>query len=221
MRRIVVTGASSGIGAALAQRLLAAGDEVIAISRRPAVPGCRWIGADLGDASQIAQAAAKVGEAPLDAVIHVAGIWEKGAFGEGYDFAKTAVSETQTVLAVNLTAPILLTQALIPALSRGATTPGGRVVFVGSTSGLDNIGLPEVAYNASKAGLRAAAQAMTVALAGRGIRITMINPDDVATVAEGTGPRLAVADLCAAIEMVLALSSETVVSEMTLFPGPV
>ncbi|PZQ95692.1 MAG: oxidoreductase [Cereibacter sphaeroides] len=221
MRRIVITGASSGIGAALAQRFLASGDEVIAISRRPAVAGTRWIGADLADADQIAAAAAAVGDAPLDALIHVAGIWEKEAFGEGYDFALSPVTETQTVLAVNLTAPILLTQALIAPLSRSADRPGGRVVFVGSTSGLDNIGLPEVAYNASKAGLRAAAQAMAVALAGRGIRITMINPDDVATDPAGSGPRLTVPDLCTAIEMVLALSPETVVSEMTLFPAPV
>lgn len=59
------------------------------------------------------------------------------------------------LLSVNLLAPILLVQALLPMM-----TPGERVIFVGSTSGLDNFGCPEVANTASKFGLRGAAQAL-------------------------------------------------------------
>jgi hypothetical protein len=79
-------------------------------------------------------------------------------------------------LSVNLLAPILLVQVLLPMM-----TPGARVVFAGSTSGLDNFGCPEVANAASKFGLRGAAQALAVALHPRVVGFTVINSGNVAT----------------------------------------
>lgn len=216
MSRIIVTGASAGIGAALVRALAARGDRVTGVSRRPAAAG-EWVAGDLSDAAGIAEVARDLGDEPIAAIIHNAGIWEETAFTDAYDFATRPAEETVRLLNVNLLAPILLTQALVGPLAAAR----GRVVLIGSTSGLDNIGLPEVAYNASKAGLRGAAQAMAVALAPKGIAVTLINPDDVDTEPGGRPPRLPLADLTASVLHCLSLSPGTVVSEMTLKPGPV
>lgn len=215
MRRIAVTGASAGIGAALVRALVARGDQVTGIARRPSAAG-QWIAGDLADPADIARIAGALGKDPLDAIIHNAGIWEDTAFSDAYDFANCPADETLRVVAINLLAPILLTQALLGPL----TAARGRVVLIGSTSGLDNIGTPEVAYNASKAGLRGAAQAMAVALAPRGIAVTLINPGDVDTDPDGRPPRLTLEDLTASVLHCLSLSSGTVINEMTLRPGP-
>ena len=205
--RILVTGASSGIGAALAADLGAQGHEVWTLSRRPG-PG-HWLTCDLTKPEtfpDIAKALPK-----LDAVIHSAGIWEATAFSPGYDFATRPVQETLDIIAVNLTAPILLTQVLLPNLREGA-----RIVLIGSTSGLDQIGTPEVAYNASKAGLRGAAQALQVALKGRH-PVTLINPGDVAT--ERDAPDLIpVADVVRVIRLALDLSPGSYLPELTIEP---
>jgi len=244
-RRIVVAGASRGIGAALAAHLEGQGDAVIALSRSPAAHG-RWIACDLASPAAIAAAAAAIG-GRVDALVFVAGIWEATAFSPDYRFDDRPAAETEAILAVNLRAPILLAQALLPALSPGAAGPAGpagqagqegqagqagrtgRIVLIGSTSGLENNGAPEVAYNASKAGLRGAAQALAVALAGRGIGVTIINPGDVgsegviAGKAAGTmrpGGSIALRDVVAAVDFALGLSATATASEINLVPVP-
>lgn len=208
MSHVLVTGGSSGIGAALAARLDERGDEVTVLSRsRPAVG--RWVACDLSRPQEIAEAALQVG--PVDAVVHSAGIWEAAAFTPDYDFAQSPPAEIARIIAVNLTAPILLTQALLPALARG-----GRIVLIGSTSGLDRNGSPEVAYGASKAGLRGMADALTRALGGRH-PVTLVNPGDVATGADGPG-LVPVTDVVDTIVLALALSPASRISELTIEP---
>jgi 3-oxoacyl-[acyl-carrier protein] reductase len=215
-RRIVLTGASRGIGAAIAAHYVAQGDEVISLSRERAASG-RWIACDLLDPSTFGQVTDEIG-GPVDALIHVAGIWEETAFSPSYDFAHRPVAETSGILTVNLLSPILLTQALLPVMTQGA-----RILLIGSTSGLDQIGTPEVAYNASKAGLRGAAQAF--ARACRGIGVTIINPGDVesdeviAAKADGSmraGAPITMADVVRATDFALTLSASVVFSEINL-----
>jgi NAD(P)-dependent dehydrogenase (short-subunit alcohol dehydrogenase family) len=221
MRRIVVAGASRGIGAAVAAHYAAAGEDVISLSRTPAPHG-RWIGADLTDRPALADAVRAIGPDPVDALLVTGGIWEDGAFTDAYAFERSPAGETSNVIAVNLTAPILLTQALIPQL-RAARS--GRVVFVGSLSGLDQSASPEVANSASKYGLRGAAQALHLTLRGMGIGVSVINPGNVATaevlgdIAAGAfGPQepIPLADLIAAFDFALSLSPASVATEINL-----
>jgi NAD(P)-dependent dehydrogenase (short-subunit alcohol dehydrogenase family) len=221
MRRIVVAGASRGIGAAVAGHYARRGEDVVALSRTPAPHGA-WVGVDLTDRLSLAAAVAAIGPGPVDALLVTGGVWEDGAFTDAYAFQSSPAGETATVIAMNLTAPILLTQALIPAL-RGAANP--RVVFVGSLSGLDQSASPEVANSASKYGLRGAAQALHLTLRGLGIGVTVINPGNVATdevmgdIASGAfGPQdpIPMADLVAAFDFALAVSPASVVTEINL-----
>ncbi len=221
MKRFVVAGASHGIGAAVAAHYAARGVEVIALSRTPAPVG-RWIEVDLEDRLSLASAVHAIGPGPVDALLVTGGIWEEGAFTPAYSFEASPAAETTSVIAVNLTAPILLTQALIPHLRSAAT---GRVVFVGALSGLEQSASSEVANSASKYGLRGAAQALDLSLRAMGIGVTVINPGTVATdevlddVLAGRLPDQApipMQDLLAAFDFALSLSPSTVAREVNL-----
>jgi 3-oxoacyl-[acyl-carrier protein] reductase len=218
MRRIVVAGASRGIGAAVAGHYAGQGDEVIALSRGRAPVG-EWLTCDLSDPAQIKGLPARIGD-PVDALLYTGGVWEEGAFTDAYRFADSPAEETTRVLAVNLAAPILLVQALMPLMP-----PGGRVVLVGSLSALDNTAGPEVANSASKYGLRGAAQALALTLQPLGIGVTVINPGNVATeeveadIAEGRFTAqvpIPMADLLAAFDFALGLSPASVAREINL-----
>ena len=205
--KVLVTGASRGIGAALTADLLAAGHEVWTLSRQPG-PG-NWIACDLRRPETFPDVVPSLPQ--LDAVIHSAGIWEETAFSDAYDFAARPARETLDIIAVNLAAPILLTQALLPNLNAGA-----RVVLIGSTSGLERIGRPEVAYNASKAGLRGAAEALHLALKGQ-YPVTLVHLGDAATLRDEAG-LIPVADIVSTVRLALSLSARTYLPELTIEP---
>jgi NAD(P)-dependent dehydrogenase (short-subunit alcohol dehydrogenase family) len=217
--RILIVGGSRGIGAAGAVHLAACGHEVLAASRGPAAAGL-WISADVATDAGIAAIVAAVGDAHLDALLYLGGTWEEGAFSDAFRFEASPPDETRRVLDVNLVAPILLAQALAPALRRA---PNPRVVLMGALSSKDNAATPEVANTASKFGLRGAAQALTLVLPGVGV--TVMNPANVATpeveadIAEGRfGPQVPIpmADLLSALDFVLSCSGATTVAEIDL-----
>ena len=147
--RHLITGAGSGIGRVVAERLLARGDEVRALVRTPgrAPAGCVELVADLADARSLGE----LHEWPdrLDSVVHAAGVVELGPI------ADLTASAWTDQLAVNLVAPALLTRAVLPQL-RAAR---GTVVFVNSGAGL-RANPAWSAYAASKFGLRALADAL-------------------------------------------------------------
>lgn len=218
-RTFVVIGGSRGIGAAACRHLTGGGDRVIAVSRTPAVAG-RWVKADVATDDGIAAVAEAVGGDTVDALLYLGGTWEEGAFTGAYRFDRSPIAETRSVLAVNLAAPILLAQALAPALARSANP---RVVLIGALSGRDNAATVEVANTASKFGLRGAAQALRLALPGVGV--TVLSPGNVATdevvadIAAGRfGPQVPIpmADLLAALDFVLEISAATTVLELDL-----
>ena len=217
-----VVGASRGLGAAVAKHLEAVGHRVITASRSPAAAG-DWVAADVATDAGIDAIAHAVGDAALDGLLYMGGIWEAGAFTKDYDFAASPRDETRAIIDVNLVAPILLAQALTDNLAR-ADDP--RIVLMGSLSGLDNFEPVEVANTASKFGLRGAAQALAVALRPAGVGVTIINPgniatpeveEDIATGAFGPQVPIAIADVLATLDYILATSKAATPQEINLF----
>lgn len=178
----LLTGAGSGIGRSLAGQLLDRGDRVLVVarSRRRAeelqeiLPDDgRALVLDLADpgsvAGQVDSWALPEGLG-LDSLVHCAGVVDLAPVRE------TDAGHWQQHLDVNLTAPALLTRALLPRL-RAAR---GTVVFVNSTSGLS--ASPEwAAYAASKHGLKALADSLRAEEAAQGVRVTSVLPSRTAT----------------------------------------
>ncbi|HEX4190203.1 MAG TPA: SDR family oxidoreductase [Marmoricola sp.] len=208
-RTHLVTGTGSGIGADLAEALEARGDAVIRLTREQA---------DLADAVAVRDWAASLDLPRLDSLHHVAGTVDLGPVA-GFD-----LESWDRQLAVNLTAPAVLTAAVLPAL-RAAK---GTVVFVNSSAGLV-ANATWSAYAASKFGLRALADVLRAEEAEHGVRVTTIFPSRTATpmqekVHEQEGrtydasrwirPRT----VTEAILHVLDLPSDATVPEITLRP---
>lgn len=221
MERVVVVGASRGIGAAVARHLDGRVKDLIGVARGASVAG-RSVKADIATDAGLDAVAAAVGDGPLDALLFLGGTWESGAFTDEFRFLECPRQETRQVIAVNLVAPILLVQALTPALAKAAKP---RVVIIGALSGRDGAATPEVANTASKFGLRGAAQALALTLRPMGIGLSLINPGNVATeeveadIAEGRFDRqvpIPMVDLVATIDHVLALSGDAVPAEIDL-----
>lgn len=127
---------------------------------------------DLADTEDVRRWAEEyaASEPVLDSVVHVAGTVELAAV------ADLDLGDWQRQLAVNLTAPAVLTAALLPAL-RAA---GGTVVYVNSSAGL-TANAHWSAYAASKFGLRALADALRAEEAENGVRVTSVYPSRTAT----------------------------------------
>src|SRR5690606_20556409 len=118
---IVVTGAASGIGLALADRLLAAGDAVIGLDRSPCPDRITTsVQVDLGDADAVRAAVASL-DGPVHGIANVAGV--------------PGTAPPEVVLAVNLLGARVLTEALLPRLpSRGGGCRACRAGRRGATA---------------------------------------------------------------------------------------
>ncbi len=144
MKRVhVISGASSGMGAAIAERLKAAGDEIIPMVRRAsdaaALGAKRWLVCDFSDPAQVREACGRL-DTEIDSFINAAGI------AVGKPIWDTGVDEAARLLNVNLMSPMVACGELRPRLRKG-----GAVILVSSQSafrgGWDDI------YNASKGGI--------------------------------------------------------------------
>lgn len=171
----LLTGAGSGIGAVLAQRLHERGDELVLLARseeragrlRESYAGASVLVADL-DRPESVDALDLPGR--LDSLVHAAGVVELGAVGD------LSVEDWAGQLRVNLLAPAALTRAALPALRAGR----GTVVFVNSGAGL-NAHPGWSAYAASKHGLRALADSLRGEEAAHGVRVSSVFPGRTAT----------------------------------------
>jgi NADP-dependent 3-hydroxy acid dehydrogenase YdfG len=175
----LVTGAGSGIGSALARRLLDRGDELWLLARDAGrartlaaeFPGARTLVGDLAEPSRLSWALGH--QSPpdrLDSLLHVAGTVELGAVG---DLTPKVWNET---LAVNLVGPAELTRLLLPQLRLSR----GTVVFVNSGAGL-SASAEWSAYAASKHGLKALADSLRAEEHAAGVRVTTVYPGRTAT----------------------------------------
>ncbi|MCI3131084.1 SDR family NAD(P)-dependent oxidoreductase [Phenylobacterium aquaticum] len=168
-RTAVVTGARSGIGAAIARRLVGAGWSVIgldlAVSSDP-LPGLDERVLDLTDAGQIQAFTRSL--PPVDALIHAAGFMRTG------DLVALDPADGEAMWAVHVRALVLLAQGLVPAMSAG-----GRLVAIGSRTSSGAAGKSQ--YAACKAAVTALVRSWAIELAPRGITANVIAPAATAT----------------------------------------
>ena len=174
----VVTGASSGIGAATARRLVAEGYQVVAAARRrdrldalaADLPEVRPATLDVTDPASVAAFAADLDD--VDVLVNNAG----GAIGVE-PIAAADPADWQRMFDTNVLGVLRVTQALLPALERGA---GGHVVVTGSIAGhlvYEGGG----GYTAAKHGATALVETLRLELNGRPIRVTEVAPGMVYT----------------------------------------
>lgn len=172
-RRIVVTGATGGIGAAVARRLAAAGAELFLVARTrdrlealAADLGARAIPADAGDPAGAGRVRETLGTDDVFALINAAGTFDLAPLAE------TAPEMFERMIHGNLRAPFLITRALLPGMLERR---GGHIVTVGSVAG--RVALPgNAAYSASKFGVRGLHAVLELELRGTGVRSTLVEP---------------------------------------------
>lgn len=189
-RRVLVTGAAGGIGAAVAIAAAGAGAASVLLADRPgaelsavasqveaAGAATVVLAADLGEADAVVQLASeavdRAGE--IDVLVNAAGVHERVLA------ADTAVDVMSLdlwnlVMAINLTAPFLLTRELASSMPNG-----GSIVNVASQLGLVGAAASP-AYTTSKAGLVQLTRSTAVDLAERGIRCNAVAPGAIETV---------------------------------------
>jgi short-subunit dehydrogenase len=221
----LVTGAGSGIGAALAAALHARGDTLVLVARsreRADELAARWSGAQtlVADLAEPGSLASLELPESLDSVVHAAGAVDLGTVEQ------LTTERWREQIDVNLLAPAELTRLTLPAL-RSAR---GTVVFVNSGAGLH--ANPEwAAYAASKHGLRALADALREEELDHGVRVTTVYPGRTATpmqerVHDQEGKEYDAGDwirpetVADAILHVLDLPRDATIPDVRVSPGP-
>ncbi|WP_166983798.1 SDR family oxidoreductase [Paramicrobacterium fandaimingii] len=175
----LITGAGSGIGAALTRMLIERGDGVVALARDAGrakqiaaeFPGVSTLVGDLENPGRLAWALSKQSLPDrIDSLVHAAGVVDLGAV------ADLSAASWQQQLTVNLAAPAELTRLLLPVLR----VSRARIVFVNSGAGLR--ASPEwSAYAASKHGLKALADSLRAEEHANGVHVTSVYPGRTAT----------------------------------------
>ncbi|MBC9711527.1 SDR family oxidoreductase [Streptomyces sp. TRM66268-LWL] len=170
----VITGAGSGIGAAVAQRLHARGDELVLLARNAGrakeladrYPGAQTLVGDLAEPDRLSWAFSHQSLPDrVDTLLHIAGIVDLGPVGD----LTTKIWRQQ--LEVNLIAPAELTRHFLPQLR----VTQGHVLFVNSGAGLA-AHAEWSAYAASKHGLKALADSLRAEEKPNGLRVTTVYP---------------------------------------------
>lgn len=182
-RRVLVTGAGSGIGKAIAERLARGGCSVIATVRDPerarnltsdaqrAALALEYRALDLGSPDEIDALASglEVGGG-IDVLVNNAGY---GVYGAVEDVEADQVARQ---FQVNLFGPLRLTRRLLPGLRRRR----GRIVWIGSLAGRQSLAF-QAAYAATKAATAAFSDALRMELKPLGVSVSCVEPGDVAT----------------------------------------
>lgn len=162
----VVTGASSGIGKAIALRLIKMGYKVIGLSRRCSIEDKNYkhIEVDLTDTKAIEKVSKEIDEVAL--LVHSAG------FGRFEPHEELSPSTINDMLSVNLHAPILLTNLLLRKLKKSES----NIIFITSIEAIRSAKFAAL-YSATKAGLRAFSLSLFEELRRAKVTTLVINPD--------------------------------------------
>ena len=174
-RHVIVTGASRGIGAAIAQYFVAEGDQVVALSRSGVAPsGCaQSFTVDVADSTQVNEAVkSAVAEfGPVDVVVVNAGVTRDGIAMRMSD------DQWRDVLSINLDGAFYTARAAMASMVRARS---GSIIFIGSISPF--MGVPGQAnYAAAKAGLVGLARSLAREVASRSVTVNVVAPGLVDT----------------------------------------
>jgi 3-oxoacyl-[acyl-carrier protein] reductase len=181
--RVVVTGASRGIGRATALALAERGAKLTLVGRGSAALSAvraeleargaleEVILAELADPESVQKAAQKLSTGRYDAIIHAAGIVERSPL------VSLDLDSLRRQHEVNFIAPLALTRAVLPAMLKARQ---GRILFVSSISAV--VSTPsQIAYNSSKAALTIAMRCLAEELHDTGVMTAAVLPGAVDT----------------------------------------
>ncbi len=218
MNTAIVTGASSGIGKAVAIRLLEHNYRVIGISRRRAEiahPHFSALQCDLSCAKEVTSLITMLQQDhSIGMLVNAAG------FGAFQPHEELSAQTIENMIHVNLTAPILLTNALLRTLKKHS----GCIINITSIEATRSSKFSAL-YSATKAGLRAFGNALFEELRNSGVRAVTINPDMTDTpffdalhftTASEPDRRLQSSDIADAVEQILAMRDGVVMTELTI-----
>jgi len=220
-KKILVIGSSRGIGAEIVKYFSDLGHTVLGVSRTKST-NCEWIQGDISDNLGIKTLLTTISKIRIDTFIFSSGVWEEYGFMDEFDFRKTSDVETRHIMSVNLIAPIELTKGIAKIL---ALSSNPRAIYLGALSGIDQLSSSQVAYSASKFGLRGAIQGLRVALKEENIGFTVINPGNVGTeevlldIKEGRFKEqtpIPMSDILSSVEYILSVSSSVEIADINL-----
>ncbi|XP_072945039.1 uncharacterized oxidoreductase YxbG-like [Epargyreus clarus] len=183
---VLVTGASSGIGAAIALEFTKHGADVVIVGRTESklnnvANKCAQNGkeplvliADVTDDSEVKKV--------VDQIINTYGklnvlVNNAGSAGFGSILAENAIETFDRVIAINLRAAVCLSHFAAPHL----ITNGGNIINISSIGSLAVLSPTQFSYNASKAGLDHFTRGIALELASKGVRVNCVNPGPVKT----------------------------------------
>jgi 3-oxoacyl-[acyl-carrier protein] reductase len=171
-KKVLITGASKGVGLALTEAFLSSGAVVYGIARDisgcPAHPNGFFAPVDLADAGQIRGYCEKITD--IDIIINNAAITYSKKIGD------IPLEEWENLMAVNLTAPFLIIKCL-----REKINPGGCIINVSSIAGRNRSIVAGVHYTASKAGLIGLTRQLAYEFGPSGIRVNCVCPSQTLT----------------------------------------
>lgn len=217
MKKVILTGASDGLGRAFGQKCLENGVKVVALCRTRPDYDCKFIQTDLENAASMSMACEKIrnecGE--FDVLVNCAGVQVVRETG------KIDYTGLERLFRINTLAPIFLTSELFDRLKQF----NADVLNVGSTCGT-KAGYPgEVAYTTSKWGLRGTSYTLQAELKATGCRVIQFNPGGMNTriKAKDTGIEVSdpenwmnPADIADVMFYILSLPKQLEVSEITI-----
>ncbi|MGZ8190228.1 MAG: SDR family oxidoreductase [Methylococcaceae bacterium] len=223
-RTILVTGASSGIGRAIARNLLQQGHLVLGVSRDCSkftrkMANFTEIQLDLSELKQLPQKLGELVKAfpDIDAVVFAAGM---GQFGSVEEFSYPQI---EALMTINFTSQVFLTRALLPSLKRKDSSD---LIFIGSEAALKGSRKGAV-YCASKFAVRGFTQALREECSKSNVRVCLINPGMVKTAffdklsfepGDDESNAILPEDVAEAVSYILNSRAQIVIDEINLNP---